>query len=396
MLTSETLQTVKSTAPLLAEQGEAITQLFYSKLFTHHPELKNIFNLTHQIQGEQPRALANAVFKYAQHIDGLDALGPMVKRIAHKHASLQVAPEHYPIVGRFLLEAIQEHLGLSVQDPVLKAWAEAYGQLATIFVDTESAIYEQNASKSGGWRGFRRMQIARIVEETDDIRSFYLLPEDGGPLADFLPGQYIGVRVQPEAHGLYAIRQYSLSDAPGQPHYRITVKAEALEVEQPGIVSHHLHRLQVGDILEIQPPTGDFVLPAEVEKPVLIAGGVGLTPLLSMLHSGIQQGRELSKWQLIQCCRNANHHLMKTSLQQLSLQHGFGYRVCYEEGMGADHKGYLDVGCLRHWLPAESDNTQVFCCGPKPFMRHVNTLLLQLGYVSEQLHYEVFGPDTLF
>ncbi len=112
MISAETLATVKSTAPLLAEQGKAITDLFYSKLFKQHPELQHIFNMANQAQGEQSRALAESVFMYATHIDKLQNLGPMVSRIAHKHASLQVAPEHYPIVGKYLLEAIQDHMGV--------------------------------------------------------------------------------------------------------------------------------------------------------------------------------------------------------------------------------------------------------------------------------------------
>lgn len=121
MLSAETLATIKSTAPLLAEQGKAITDLFYSKLFAQHPELQHIFNMANQAQGEQSRALAESVFMYATHIDKLQNLGPMVSRIAHKHASLQVAPEHYPIVGKYLLEAIQDHLGLEADHPVLGA-----------------------------------------------------------------------------------------------------------------------------------------------------------------------------------------------------------------------------------------------------------------------------------
>ncbi|WP_410805299.1 globin domain-containing protein, partial [Paraburkholderia sp. SIMBA_053] len=86
--------------------GTTITKHFYKRMFAHHPELKNLFNQTHQQSGNQPETLARAVYAYAANIDNLGALGPAVSRIANKHASLNIRPEHYPIVGRHLLGAI--------------------------------------------------------------------------------------------------------------------------------------------------------------------------------------------------------------------------------------------------------------------------------------------------
>ena len=391
MLSAETLSTVKSTAPLLAKEGKAITDLFYSRLFTHHPELQHIFNMANQAQGEQSRALAESVFLYATHIDALQNLGPMVSRIAHKHASLQVAPEHYPIVGKYLLEAIQDHLGLEAGHPVLGAWGEAYAQLAGIFIKTEEDIYSHNANKSGGWRGFRPFVVRDIVDEADGIKSVYLHAEDGQPIAAFEPGQYLGIKVRPPGHEYDEIRQYSLSNAPGKDHYRITVKAESTPPAHPGKVSNHLHGAQRGDRLWVQPPTGDFTVRHPDKAQVLIAGGVGITPLLSMLLHRIETG-DASGLIFIHCCKDRAHHVMADELRRLSAQHGFAYYVSYETGNGADHQGYLTPSVLSQWLG--QPGADVYFCGPAPFMTAVNSTLLDLGFKDDQLHYEVFGPST--
>ena len=392
MLSAATLATIQSTAPILAEHGESITKLFYSRLFAEHPELQNVFNMAHQAQGEQPRALAESVFMYATHIDALDKLGPMVSRIAHKHASLEVKPEHYPIVGHHLLEAIRDHLGLEPDDPVLEAWAEAYGQLAQLFIRTEADIFDANADKPGGWRGFRPFVVSETVEEAQGIRSLYLKPEDGGALAAFEPGQYVGVKVNVPGHAYDEIRQYSLSSAPGQDHYRITVKAEPAAPGPEGKVSNFLHRARPGDRVMLQPPTGDFILKSGEHPIVLIAGGVGITPLLSMLLHRIETGERVSDTVFVHCCRDADHHIMGESLRALARAHGFRYFVSYEKGEGADHTGYLDADVLSRWLA--TPDADVYCCGPKPFMSAVGTLVRQLGVDDARYHQETFGPAS--
>ena len=395
MLSQETIQIVKSTAPVLADEGENITRLFYKKLFAAHPELKNVFNMSNQAKGEQARALADSVFAYAAHIDQLSTLGPVVNRIAHKHASLQVAPEHYPIVGKYLLEAIRDHLKLEADDPVLQAWAEAYDALADIFVQTEENIYQTNAELPGGWRGYRPFTIVRIVEETQNIKSFYLEPEDKKPIIAFRPGQFVGVKTRPASSEFDEIRQYSLSNAPGEDHYRITVKAEATDPAHPGHVSNYLHAASVGDTLLLQPPTGDFVVSKSTTHPVCIGGGIGITPLVSMLHNAIKEGKNLENLVFIQCCQDRSHHAMHDELRALSKEHRFAYHIAYERGEGADHLGYLNTAVLEKWLP-DRPKGQVYLCGPTPFMSALGILLRRLGYTDDQLHYEIFGPRVRF
>jgi nitric oxide dioxygenase len=390
MLSDEIIQKVKETAPVLAEQGVKITDIFYEKLFFNHPELKNIFNMANQAQGEQSKALAESVFMYASHIDQLEYLTPMVKRIAHKHASLNILPEHYPIVGKYLLEAIKEYLGLEANDPLLEAWALAYDALASIFISVEEEIYAENENKLGGWRGFKPFLIDQVVEEAEGVKSFYLLPEDK-QMVSFKAGQYVGVKTKPANDGYDEIRQYSLSNAPGDDFYRITVKAENRNTVPAGVVSNYLHSAKVGDAVWLQPPTGDFVLKDSFRSKVFIAGGVGITPVLSMLLNELRYF-DSEQITFIQCCRDKKHHIMEKELRTLQENYGFKYYVSYESDDGGNHRGYLTKDVLKKWLP--EDEADVYFCGPKMFMSEVNRLCQALGYEEDQLHYEVFGPTT--
>lgn len=390
MLSENIIKTVKQTAPILQKEGAKITALFYQKLFADHPQLNHIFNPANQAKGEQQRALADSVIAYACHIDKLEALGPAVNRIANKHASLQVAPEHYPIVGEYLLSAIEEHLELPKDSEILSAWAAAYQALAAIFIDTEAQIYQDNEQKNGGWRGFRSFTIVEIVPQANGVKSFYLKPSDGSAVALWQAGQYVGVKVTPPQSAYTEIRQYSLSNAPNNDIYRITVRAEKAGNNPEGVVSNFLHSLTVGDTLELQPPTGDFVADDSDDNLVLIAGGVGITPVLSMLLQRVQQGRDLSGLTFIFCCQDAEHHIMAAELHALQRKHGFKYFVSYEHTNGADHKGYLNAEVLSQWI----DNTDrdAYFCGPKPFMSAINNALQAIGFNESQLHYETFGP----
>ena len=143
MLNQETIRVVKSTAPILQEHGETLTKHFYKRMFKHNPEVAPFFNHSNQAEGTQQRALAGAIAAYAANIDNLEVLGGAVELIAQKHASLQIKPEHYPIVGENLLASIKEVLGDGATDEVIDAWGKAYGFLADIMIGREKQIYCQ-------------------------------------------------------------------------------------------------------------------------------------------------------------------------------------------------------------------------------------------------------------
>lgn len=398
MLSQTTIRTIKSTVPALQVHGVDITKRFYQLLFSSHPELLNIFNHANQKQGKQPTALANAVYAAALHIDNLESILPVVKQIGHKHRSLGVKPEHYPIVGQHLLLAIKDVLGDAATDEILQAWGEAYGVIADVFISIEAEMYKQTEETVGGWRDYRNFVVQRKVMESEVITSFYLVPEDGKEIKAFEPGQYISVQINlPEGSH---IRQYSLSDAPHQPYYRISVKREdaAVQTEQ-GTVSNYLHHhVQEGDLLSISAPAGDFVLHVEDNLPVvLISGGVGITPMVSMLNTLVKQAPERDIYFLHAALNSATHAFQEHVAQLAEQNDNLTAYFCYNEPSAEDKQfnrydkeGYLDLITIE--ILVNSPNAQFYFCGPHPFMRMIYAGLREWGVKSEHIHYEFFGP----
>lgn len=141
MLSQNTIEIVKSTVPVLKEHGVEITTTFYKNMFANHEEIKGMFNMAKQESGEQPKALAMTILAAAQNIDNLEALLPAVKKIAGAHVNSKVKAEHYPIIGKNLLEAIKEVLGDAATEEVINAWGEAYEVIAKVFIDIEKEMY---------------------------------------------------------------------------------------------------------------------------------------------------------------------------------------------------------------------------------------------------------------
>jgi nitric oxide dioxygenase len=141
MLSKNTIEIVKSTVPVLKEHGVEITTTFYKNMFANHEEIKGMFNMARQESGEQPKALAMTILAAAQNIDNLEALLPAVKKIAGAHVNSKVKAEHYPIIGKNLLEAIKEVLGDAATEEVINAWGEAYEVIAKVFIDIEKEMY---------------------------------------------------------------------------------------------------------------------------------------------------------------------------------------------------------------------------------------------------------------
>jgi nitric oxide dioxygenase len=395
MLDQQTIAIIKSTVPVLQVHGTTITTTFYGMLFENHPELLNIFNHANQRQGRQQTALANAVLAAAMNIDQLGNILPVVKQIAEKHRALGVLPEHYPIVGETLLAAIGQVLGDAATPEIIEAWAKAYGVIADAFIGVEAEKYREAAEAPGGWSGFRNFVVTRKVRESELITSFYLSPEDGGAITSYSPGQYITVRVQPEGEEYTHIRHYSLSSAPGQAYYRITVKREGEGIDKPaGIVSTYLHDVvQVGSILEVGSPAGDFVLDQSSDTPVvLISGGVGLTPMVSMLETLIaaQPDREVT---YIHAAINGSLHAMKDKVADLAKSHpALQSYVCYEspgEGDQCNKSGYIDLSWLQEIAVV---NSEFYFCGPTPFMKAIYKALKEWQVPDERIHFEFFGP----
>ncbi|SFE71702.1 NO-inducible flavohemoprotein [Alteribacillus iranensis] len=397
-LNPKVIEIVKATAPILEERGAEITTHFYKRMFKNNPELLNVFNQTNQKKGRQPEALANTVLAAAKNIDQLETLLPVVKQIAHKHRSLQIKPEQYPIVGENLLGAMKEVLGEGATDEVIDAWAEAYGIIADVFISVEAEMYEEAQSQSGGWDGFRAFSVVKKVKESDVITSFYMKPVDGGSLPSFEPGQYITVKAGIPGEEYVHLRQYSLSDAPGKDYFRISVKREDGPDDLPdGKVSTYLHDVvEEGEVLELTAPAGDFYLEQSGRPVVLISGGVGLTPLMSMFHTLVDHGQPVT---FIQAAQSRNLHAFHDHTSQVADQNdNVSYYVCYDQWGEADaedtyvqKEGRIEKEWLASLLPEEE--ADYYFCGPIPFLKAMNNMLIkEVGIPEERVHFEFFGP----
>jgi nitric oxide dioxygenase len=417
MLSRQTIETVQATIPVLVQHGETLTRHFYRRMFTGDPAVRAFFNPAHQHTGGQQRALAAAICAYAQNIENLAALAGAVEIIAQKHCSLGVLPEHYPIVGKHLLGSIQEVLGDAATDAIINAWAEAYGLLADILIKREAEIYAQQ-QREHGWSGFGRFIVHSKRRESGNITSLYLTRADGKPVAPFKPGQYVTVRVPaPErlegdgdgGASATTMRNYSLSGPAGAPVYRISVKRElGPDASAPaGHVSTYLHdEVEEGDVVEVAPPCGEFVLqePARDDASagplVLIAGGVGVTPVLSMLHAALGRttGADRDIW-FIHGAVDGDAHAFRDEVQRLADLHPrLHVHVRYSNPTRADRErelfdstGVVDAALVRELIerPADAD---FYFCGPKPMMAGLLNGLLACGVDESRLHYEFFGP----
>ena len=398
MLDQKTIDIIKSTVPVLEEHGVSITKRFYELLFTNHPELLNVFNHVNQKQGRQQTALANAVLAAAKYIDNLSVILPAVTQIAQKHRSLGITPEQYPIVGENLIQAIKDVLKEAANDEIIEAWTKAYGAISDAFIGIERDLYGAAEKAVGGWKDFRPFRIWKKVVESDVITSFYLKPLDGKAIASYKPGQYISVKVNIPGQEFTHIRQYSLSDSPDKEYYRISVKRESGRENIPdGIVSNYLHSsINEGDTITISAPGGDFVLTPTRKPIVLISGGVGITPMMSMFNYLVEKQDLSVPVTFIHAAINGNVHAFKDSC--LPLKQNVNIYYAYEKPTDADrnenrfnHEGYLDASILKKWITDKE--SVVYFCGPVPFMKAMFSALQEIGIPEDHIHYEFFGPS---
>ncbi|KAK5582296.1 hypothetical protein RB653_003879 [Dictyostelium firmibasis] len=406
MLSQKSIQIIKSTVPLLEKYGVEITRLFYKNMFEAQPQLLNIFNHSNQRNQKQPVALANTILQSAIHIEKLNEINLMP--IVHKHVALGITPEMYPIVGAHLLGAMKIVMQDEATPEIMAAWTEAYRAVAQAFMDAEEDLYFETEEQIGGWKDTREFVVDRIEEETPLIKSFYFKPLDCKEIATYIPGQYITVKITLQGDGVDVptdkmrtyVRHYSLSDKPNDEHYRISVKKELGKNNTPnGIVSNHFHNvIKVGDIVPMSVPAGDFVVDNDSETPILlICGGVGINPLFSMLKETLVQQPD-RKINFIFCTHSESTQPFKEELKQLEDDYketgNLKINLVYSENQGHINKEIIEKYSTINVDESEIAETDVYICGPVPFMMQVNKDLLKLGYHKENVHYELFGPLT--
>lgn len=393
-LSAQTIAIIKATIPAIEQHGTAITSAMYARLF-EDADMRGLFNHSNQGKsGAQVHALAAAILAYARNIENLGSLVPVVERIAYKHVGYHILPEHYPFVANALLAAINDVLGDAATDDVLAAWGEAYWFLANVLIGREMLLRDEIEAAQGGWNGWRRFIVSDRMEESATITSFVLKPEDGGPVLQHKPGQYLTFRLKPE--GVPELkRNYSISSGPNGRTYRVSVKREA--AGQGG--SRYLHDcVSIGSVLEMTPPAGDFFLPeAPQRRVVLLSGGVGLTPMVSMAEAIADRHPQIEA-HYVHGTLNSETHVMDEHVRALALRHpSLQVTTFYSDPLPGDQLGVTHDGdgfISIDWLLANTPllDADIYLCGPKPFLHAFVAGLALAGVPAERIHYEFFGP----
>jgi ferredoxin-NADP reductase len=254
------------------------------------------------------------------------------------------------------------------------------------------------------WNGYRKFQVSKKILESQDVCSFYLIPHDRKPLPDFFPGQYLTFKLDIPSLEKPTIRCYSLSDAAQPDQYRVTIKrlVDPKGSAPAGLASSFFHeRVHEGDILDVKAPSGNFFLDCTCSGAVvLVGGGIGVTPVLSMLNSLIAQRVNREIW-FFYCVRNRAEHAMKEHLETVARENANVHlRVCctqpepdYHPGAGYQHQGRLSIEVLKQNLP--SSNFSFYICGPGPMMQSITEGLKTWGVPERNIHFETFGPSSV-
>ncbi|MFJ2619739.1 globin domain-containing protein [Glutamicibacter sp. NPDC087344] len=387
MLSSQSRPVIEATLPIIAERISHITPKFYQRLFTAHPELLDgTFSRSNQNNGTQQQALAGSIAVFASHLISTPETTPetMLARVAHKHTSLGVKEEQYPVVYEHLFAAIAEDLGDALTPAIAEAWTEVYWLMAQALIKIEKGLYAQqaNATIYSSWK------LTQRTPSGADSVTFSFEPADDTVATRAKPGQFVSVRL-PMSDGIRQVRQYTLSsDVESTATRTITVKLDVDGEFSP--VLHH--RLMPGDLVELSNPYGDLVIDPAGAPLVIATAGIGCTPSAAALQTLATSGstrqltvlhadQDFESWPL--------REQMLESLKQLP-QANIGTwfeRGELPEGLNA-RSGYMDL------TDALSPESHVYLCGPLPFMHAVRAQALSAGIPAEHIHYEVFGPDV--
>ena len=392
LLSPENLSVVRATAPVVAAHADQITAHFYPRMFAAHPELLRVFNQGNQATGEQSKALAGSVVAYAVQL--IDPEAPpfdhVMRRIAYKHVSLGIRPEQYTIVGEHLLASVGEVLGDAVTPAVAAAWSEVYWLFAVQLVAEEARLYQE--AKVDPAQPTRPYRVVRRIEETADVITLVLEPTDDDPLPEIAPGQYVSVFVDLPG-GDRQPRQYTVSSTAVRTRLQITVRrVRGANGAPDGRVSSHLHdQVQIGDVLDVSGPAGDFVL-TPTESPILLASaGAGITTVLPIVEQ-IARTQPQRTVIVAHADRRAQDHALRETVLHLGREiddfTSYAWYETIDDGDTRSRQGVMDLIDIQ--LPQD---IQVFTCGPLPFMKHVRSTLLSRGVPAARIRYEVFGPD---
>ncbi|MFF0943730.1 globin domain-containing protein [Kocuria sp. CPCC 205300] len=381
MLSEQSRPVIEQTIGVVAERIPFITPQFYRSMFEARPDLLDgMFSRANQKDGSQPQALAGSIAMFASwllsHPEGYP--DELLSRVAHKHASLGVLPEHYPIVHEHLFGAIARDLGDAATPEVVAAWDEVYWLMADAMIKIEEGLYGSQANDVV----VAPFRVAAKEQAGVGTVALTLEPADDTPMTPAVAGQYVTVQVR-MPDGVHQPRQFTLVPGP-EGTRRIAVR-----LDERGEVTPVLHHdVRVGDVLQVSNPYGDVVLPEGEGPLVLASAGIGVTPMLAFLDRLVRQesrrevlvlhaDRSVATWSLREL-----HELLVAELPGARLE------TWMETPGEGDHDGFMDLTGVR--LPADA---QVVLCGPLPFMRAARSAAIAQGVPGRSIAYEILGPD---
>lgn len=252
----------------------------------------------------------------------------------------------------------------------------------------------------------RPYRVVRVAQESNVITSFYLAPDDDQPLGCHKAGQFLPVEF--DLGNEIVRRTYTISNAPNGEYYRLSIKRQPAPDEhtQPGLVSNYFHNnISIGSRIFAHSPRGQFTLTENPVRPVVfLSGGVGITPMISMLEELRDQSRgcgcERPVW-FIHGAISSREHAFRDYVLQLAnewqcLKKHFAYTAPDPDdrlGRDYDSEGYITIDLLKSLLPL--NDYEFYCCGPPAFMRNIYSGLKDLNVADERIHYEFFGPGTI-
>ena len=297
----------------------------------------------------------------------------------------------------YLKDHPREELERALRIPALSpGWQESFKSLLEAEADgkTPSGNAGLAIVRPLAWQGFRELKVVSVTRESDDVKSVELGTPEGSTLPTFLPGQHLVVRIKAGANGSTLSRNYSLCGIPGSQTFRIGIKREPM-----GIVSTYVHEhIKPGDTVEASAPRGEFILATGTEPVALISAGIGITPMLAMLHAigepDVANPRPV--W-WIHAARDNNHDAFAGETRQLlNRMRNATSCVIYSRpiatdklGVTHDREGHISLSVLDDIHVPKAAN--FYLCGPTSFMNELSAELKSWGVDDSRVHMELFG-----
>jgi ferredoxin-NADP reductase/MOSC domain-containing protein YiiM/ferredoxin len=295
----------------------------------------------------------------------------------------------------------REQLDRALRIPALsEGWKGSFRALVQGEKSGNGAAGNPGLAPSSGpppaWVGFRMLRVSSIQGESGSVISLVLLAGDDRPLVAALPGQFVVLRMQPKQDGPAVLRNYSLSDLPGTDHYRVSIKQE-----MNGVASTYVHtQVRVGDLLEVAAPRGDFTLKPGDEPVVLASAGVGVTPVLAMLHALAHESSPREVWWLFGTRNREDHAFAEESRSLVKRLPRGKHHVWYSRpspqdrpGIDFDEPGRITVAALEKIeVPRDAD---FYLCGPTTFLQDLKAGLAVMGVPGERVHAEIFAGNAI-